>query len=240
MSSQSGSEQTGIEQEIVSDLFADFARGALDRGTELLIETCAALKPDVAEAIQDYETVGGTLLETIEPAPLKPGALEAVLSMIGAEEAPAPDPRPQAAASEEVMKWRADLERLPTSLRHHAEAGLEQSSWKFMGRGIRSLDLSFLDPDSSGSIELYRIEPGCAVPRHGHEGNELTLVVTGAFRDEHGRYGPGDIAAGGEDITHQPVAEPGEICLALAVTNAPLKMTGALGLMQRIFGGSKS
>ena len=138
--------------------------------------------------------------------------------------------------SRQTAKWEADLEKLPQPLRQCAEEGLDRSSWRLMGRGIRGLDLSFLDPDRKGKIELYRIEPGCAVPRHGHEGNELTLVVTGAFRDEGGRYGPGDIAAGGEDVTHQPVAEKGETCLALAVTNAPLKMTGALGLVQRLLG----
>lgn len=241
MSNPSGSPQTGTEQEIVDDLFADFARGALDPGTELLVETCAALKSDVAGSINDYEAVGGTLLESIEPAPLKPGALEAVLSMVGEEDdASVDEPGPDARVSAGTAKWRKDLDMLPLSLRRHAEEGLARSRWKFRGRGIRSLDLTFLDPDRSGSIELYRIEPGCAVPRHGHEGDELTLVVTGAFQDEQGRYGPGDIAAGSEDITHKPVAEPGEVCLALAVTNAPLKMKGALGLVQRIISGSKS
>ena len=218
----------------MEDLLADFARGALDRGTELLVETCAAIKSDVADAVADFETVGGSLLESIEPVAMKEGALDAVMALIDQEPAPATT-TPQAASAQ---KWRDDLDKLPQPLRHHAEEGLQKASWRMLGRGIRGLDLSFLDPDRSGKIELYRIEPGCAVPRHGHEGGELTLVITGAFKDETGRYGPGDIAAGGEDITHQPVAEAGETCLALAVTNAPLKMTGALGLVQRLLGGS--
>ena len=217
----------------MEDLLSDFARGALDRGTELLVETCAAIKSDVAGVVADYETVGGALLESIEPVAMTEGALDAVLAAIDQE--PAQDDKTNSATASQ--KWRGDLDKLPQPLRHHAEEGLQTSSWRLLGRGIRGLDLSFLDPDRSGKIELYRIEPGCSVPRHGHEGGELTLVVSGAFKDETGRYGPGDIAAGGEDVTHQPIAEPGETCLALAVTNAPLKLTGALGLVQRLLGG---
>ena len=224
-----------MTNEAVDELLVDFARGALDRGTELLVETCAAIKVGVAAEVADYEVIGGSLLEAIEPAPLGEGALDAVLALIDKDEG-APVSSKVKSPSVKAAKWEQDLAKLPQPLRQCAEEGLDRSSWRLMGRGIRGLDLSFLDPDRKGKIELYRIEPGCSVPRHGHEGNELTLVISGAFRDESGRYGPGDIAAGGEDVTHQPVAETGETCLALAVTNAPLKMTGALGLVQRILG----
>ena len=224
-----------MTNEAVEDLLTDFARGALDPGTELLVETCAAIKTDVAAEVADYEVIGGSLLESIEPAALKDGALDSVLALIDQDEA-APASSDVHPPSPKTAKWEHDLAKLPQPLRQCAEEGLGRSSWRLMGRGIRGLDLSFLDPDRKGTIELYRIEPGCSVPRHGHEGNELTLVISGAFRDENGRYGPGDIAAGGEDVMHQPVAETGEVCLALAVTNAPLKMTGALGLVQRILG----
>ncbi len=225
-----------MTNEAIDDLLTDFARGALDRGTELLVETCAAIKTDVAATVADYEVVGGSLLESIEPAPMNEGALDTVLALIEQDEVSAASEPKSMTSPSKAAKWEADLAKLPQPLRQCAEEGLERSSWRLMGRGIRGLDLSFLDPDRTGKIELYRIEPGCSVPRHGHEGNELTLVITGAFRDEGGRYGPGDIAAGGEDVTHQPVAETGETCLALAVTNAPLKMTGALGLVQRLLG----
>ncbi len=234
MSSQAGLDNLDPQNEAVDDLLTDFARGALDRGTELLVETCAAIKSDVAHTVADYEAVGGALLESIEPAPMKEGALDAVMALI--DEAPSTTAAEPGKPTLSAPKWEADLAKLPDPLRGCAAEGLERGKWRMMGRGIRGLDLSFLDPDCKGKIELYRIEPGCAVPRHGHEGTELTLVITGAFRDEGGRYGPGDIAAGGANVTHQPVAEQGEVCLALAVTNAPLKMTGALGLVQRLLG----
>lgn len=224
--------QIETKDDTMDDLLADFARGALDRGTELLVETWSTLKDDVAQTVSDYEAVGGDLLETIEPTPLRAGALDAVLSLIDTE-GDAAQKSSNVPPSPNSTKWQDDLAKLPHPLREIAADGLTRAKWRVRGRGIRGLDLSFIDPDRSGAIELYRIEPGCAVPRHGHEGEELTLVITGAFRDDAGRHGPGDVALGGADITHQPVAEDGEVCLALAVTTAPLKMTGALGLVQR-------
>ena len=44
----------------------------------------------------------------------------------------------------------------------------------------------------------------------------------------------GDIAIGDESVTHRPIAEPGEVCFALAVTTAPLKFKGPLGVLQRV------
>ncbi|HYD98947.1 MAG TPA: ChrR family anti-sigma-E factor, partial [Alphaproteobacteria bacterium] len=73
---------------------------------------------------------------------------------------------------------------------------------------------------------LLRVHAGTAMPQHTHDGEELTLVLCGAFRDETGRYARGDLAVTDSEIDHQPVAEPGEACICLAVTDAPLRLTG--------------
>ncbi|MEM6850922.1 MAG: cupin domain-containing protein, partial [Pseudomonadota bacterium] len=82
-------------------------------------------------------------------------------------------------------------------------------------------------------VDLLRIQPGFGAPRHTHEGAEITLVVRGAFSDETGRYGPGDVSIASQAVTHRPIAEEGETCYALSVTDAPLAFTGALGWLQR-------
>ena len=66
------------------------------------------------------------------------------------------------------------------------------------------------------------------MPSHGHNGTELTMVLSGAFSDEGGRYGPGDIEIATEDDHHVPVAEPGADCICLAATDAPLRFKGLL------------
>jgi putative transcriptional regulator len=100
---------------------------------------------------------------------------------------------------------------------------------------LRSLALSIPGAAAAGEApQLLRIEPGYGAPRHGHGGVELTLVLEGAFRDETGVYGPGDLSVARLGVTHQPIALSGGTCLAYAVSHAPMRFTGVLGLAQRL------
>jgi putative transcriptional regulator len=100
--------------------------------------------------------------------------------------------------------------------------------------GAPSLNLMQTIGANRETMELVRIEPGKAIPTHAHEGTEYTLVLTGAFRDQHGVFGQGDLAISDARHTHRPVAEPGETCIALIVTTAALRFKGPLGLLQRV------
>ncbi|MEM9754924.1 MAG: cupin domain-containing protein, partial [Pseudomonadota bacterium] len=66
---------------------------------------------------------------------------------------------------------------------------------------------------------------------------EMTLVLQGAYRDEDGRYGRGDIEVAGEDVHHTPVAEDGDPCICLIATNAKLKFEGLLPRIAQPFIG---
>jgi putative transcriptional regulator len=101
--------------------------------------------------------------------------------------------------------------------------------WKRLGFGVRQ---SILHSDSSGSVRLLYIPGGEAVPEHGHRGIELTLVLQGAFHDETGRFGVGDVEIAADDLDHQPIAEKGAACICLAATGAPLRFRS---LVPRLF-----
>jgi putative transcriptional regulator len=79
------------------------------------------------------------------------------------------------------------------------------------------------------SVRLLAIEPGRRMPQHTHEGLELTLVLQGSFADATGRYAKGDVATADPSIDHQPQAGGNELCLCLAVEDAPLRLTGFSG-----------
>ena len=74
-----------------------------------------------------------------------------------------------------------------------------------------------------------RIKAGTAMPLHSHDGHELTLVLAGGFSDDDKHFLPGDVAVADASVNHRPVADPGEDCLCLAVTDAPLRLTGPFG-----------
>ncbi len=46
---------------------------------------------------------------------------------------------------------------------------------------------------------------------------------------EHGHFLRGDLAEADGSVDHRPIADPGEDCLYLAVTDAPLRLTGPVG-----------
>ena len=52
---------------------------------------------------------------------------------------------------------------------------------------------------------------------HRHVGEEFTVVLQGGYTDSTGNYGVGDFAVGPGPEQHEPIADPGEPCIALIV-----------------------
>ena len=223
------------------ELYAAYASGALSRPMRLLIEAQAAVDADVDRQRCEAEDVAGLMLETIEPAPVRAGALDELFAVIEAEEAglgeasvmtPGAGDQASQRAAQAAGQGLQELLDLPDAVRDQAlEAG---AAWQFAGPGVRSMELM---RDGSAKAELIRLEPGRGVPHHGHDGREFTLVLTGAFHDGRARYARGELCAADPATEHKPVAEEGEVCIALAVTDGPLAFTGPLGWVQRALGG---
>ena len=105
--------------------------------------------------------------------------------------------------------------------------------WKSLGMGVRQ---DILHAGKEGSVRLLYIPPGQAVPDHSHNGLELTLVLQGSFSDATGRFGVGDLEIADEDLEHTPVADPGDACICLAATDAPLRFRAIVPrLLQPLF-----
>ena len=84
---------------------------------------------------------------------------------------------------------------------------------------------------------LLRIAPGSKLPLHSHGGNELTMILDGAYDDMLGHFGPGDVADLDGEINHQPVTSPGVPCICVAATDAPLVFSGWFArTLQPLFG----
>lgn len=203
------------------------ATGALSPAVSRIMSAHAQLCPHCRTIMHDVETVGGSELASDAGVDVDPGALDKALAALNAE--------PQSQAMPEA------LSPLPAEVHDIVVAALANTAWYSGGPGLKILDLK-LPPTATGeTFQIFRIEPGYGPPKHTHGGQEFTLVLTGAFKDETGLYAKGDIAIGDESVTHRPIAEPGEVCFALAVTTAPLKFTGPLGVLQRVLNfGRKS
>jgi len=207
----------------VAALLHAAASGHLSPAVSRIVRAHARLCRTCAKAIADAEAVGGAAIDREEGAPLNAGALERALTAIAAEQVEAASgPFPES------------LAELPREIGDIVAPAMGKATWRFAGPGLRTLDLTLPESAAGETFQVLRIEPGYGPPSHTHGGREFTLVLTGAFKDEWGLYKPGDIAIGDETVTHRPVAEPGDVCFALAVTTAPLKFKGPLGILQRV------
>jgi putative transcriptional regulator len=113
---------------------------------------------------------------------------------------------------------------------------LDQIPWRKVLPGVAVRDLE-LPPGAAGHLRLVRISPGSALPEHGHGSCELSLVLRGAYRDQHGRYTIGDIADLDGTAIHRPVAEGAGPCLCLVAAETPVRYRSWLGSMwQRLAG----
>ena len=210
------------------DLLIGYAAGSLEEPVALVVATHLALCPRCRKEVERLEALGGVLLEEQEALSLGESSLAQVLSRLD-EAADAPEPsRPLPT----TPNFSAPDPCVPAPLRDYLGAGLEQLAW----RTRKGFDEAELLPEATGfRTRLMRIRPGTAMPAHTHQGSELTLVLAGGFSDELGHFLRGDLAEADPSVRHRPVADPGEDCICLAVTDAPLRLTGPVGRLLNPF-----
>jgi len=192
----------------------DYAAGAAPEPVALLVATHLAYCPACRAVHGKLEAVGGALLNEIAPAALSDGAWARVEALL--------DARPQPAATAAAA---SNDDGVPTPLRRYAPQGLAALRWSRIGL---STAVSALPCQASGGYKAWmlKIGPQRAFPHHAHRGEELLLVLKGSFDDETGHYGIGDVAIYDETVAHRPVASPEGECICLAVSSAPIRMTG--------------
>lgn len=206
-------------------LGAHYASGRLPAPMRLLIDAHAEINPAAKANVDQAEAVAAALLLNETPAAMRDDALQRALDAVLALETPQP-------AADDALA--DDLDALPEAVREAVRAA-PGAQWKFASPGIKIMTLL---RDGPAKAELLRISPGAGAPTHTHDGVELTLVLKGAFRAGDALFRSGEVCVAGPDDTHRPIAEPGAICIALAVTDAPLRFTGVLGALQKLFGQS--
>ncbi len=212
------------------ELLLDYASGALGEGWSLAIATHLALCPACRRTVAGLEALGGGMLMAAAPTPVSDDLLDAVMARV--DKVPEDEPAPAVAAAADTPDQPPVL---PQPLRDYVGGDVERIKWQRLGLGAYQMLIPTTEPATTA--RLLRIPAGRPVPEHSHRGTELTLVLSGAFSDATGRYARGDLQEADENLEHQPHAAPGEDCLCLAVTDAPLRFSSfAARLVQPLLG----
>lgn len=216
------------------DVFANRLQHAPDAGLKLLASAAAAVRDDRPLPNED---LAGLFLDDEAPMDFAANGADAALARIdalGDLDARRPAPTSDNRAANGAARTLNELLDLPDPVREAAfEAIMGGKNFGFAGFGIKRLSIPM---DGPGKVDLLRIEPGAGVATHDHEGEEFTLVLTGAFNDGHQTYGPGDINVGVPGFKHEPKALPGDVCYALAVSYGSAAFEGPIGVLQKLTG----
>ncbi len=207
-----------------------YATGQLSEGFSLVVAAHMAWCPSCAEAAMAAETVGGVLLSQVSPAECSDTLLVRTLQAL--------DRRPAATAPRHTVRAGgaalAEL-KLPQPLQGYLDA-LRGARWRRLGPGIDQICL-ISRTAGGGTVRMLRAKPGVKLPRHGHAGSELSLILAGAYDDEFGRFERGDVSDLDQEVKHEPRSDEREGCVCLIATDRPVRFEGLLArLFQPIIG----
>jgi putative transcriptional regulator len=207
-----------------------YASGDLDEAFAVIVASHLVMCDVCRHAVRDAEVIGGQLLEVGEKAELSEDAFGHLMHKLDEGERRALATRPEA------IRPQVQDSDVPSPLQRFVGPALDDVAWTIIAPGVRRHAISLSSPTKS-SLYMLHIAPGKSMPEHGHGGAEMTLILSGAYRDEFGRFGPGDIADLDEHVEHQPRVEHGEPCICLVATEAPTRFKGFFGrLLQPLVG----
>ena len=192
------------------ELLLAYASGAADEAVALLVASHIALCADCRTIVRGAEAAGGSVLSTAPPVALSQSAYQAVLARLD---------EPAAA----ILRSANLSSAVPAPLQTYVGADYETIPWRRITDGLAHYPIA---TKGGTRARLIRAAPGAAVATHTHRGEEWTLVLTGSFSDATGQYRAGDVQSTTPQVSHEPTADAGPVCINLAVTDAPLIFSG--------------
>jgi putative transcriptional regulator len=177
-----------ITRHLDDSTLLSFAAGSLPASLAVLAAAHVAICPRCRDEMAVMELVGGALLGDLPGAAMR-GPVPAVPEV----ERPRPAAAPPPVAAGEV----------PAPLARLVGDSLDAIRWRWVSPGSWLRRVPFA---GGGQLHLFKCSPNVALPEHGHEGSELTLLLRGTLSDSTGVYRAGDICDLDETIEHTPLA----------------------------------
>lgn len=207
-----------ISHHIPDHMVRAYVAGTLNPAFSLVVATHVSMCDECRSRLESEEAMGGAVLDGLAPkSEIEVDLLASVLDRLD-------EPAPEEAPNEAMGIYPGPL---TTALNG------KDPRWRSLGSGIRQM---IIHSDEEGSARLLYIPAGKAVPDHGHNGEELTLVLQGSFSDHTGRFARGDVEVADDDIDHTPIAGAEADCICLAATDNPIRFHSLIPrLLQPLF-----
>jgi putative transcriptional regulator len=207
------------------EMLLAYAAGNLGEAESVLMATHLSLCPTCRARVLTAETVGGVLLDDIAPEPISGASLTAILDKLDVPQSTAP-----ASPTSAIPEGSAVF---PQPLRDYVVGGLDTLRWGWVQPGVKFAEL--LIDETGARMGLMRSKPGASITPHGHCGDELTLVLSGGYRDAGIGYRRGDVQAVDESVTHELVTDQDGECLSLVMIRGQIKPTRLIAKIVRHF-----
>ncbi len=207
---------TSIHHHLNEAILMAYSAGTLPEAFNLMVASHISLCDECRARVEAFDAVGGAILDEgpMETVALSDDALAATMALIAGG---AVDTAPKRTTNPNRI--------LPAPLQDYIGGDLDSIKWRPVGMGVKQ---AILPTSKDASARLLFIPAGAAMPDHGHHGIEMTMVLQGAFIDEGERFARGDVEIADSDLDHTPVADIGEDCICLAVTDGPLQFKSLL------------
>jgi putative transcriptional regulator len=201
-------------------LLGSYAAGSLSVPLHALVASHLAIKADNRGFVNSMEHLAADVAFDAMPGSLsdldRSRRLDAVFCLDAA-----PDDEPE-----------SGFLFVPAPLAAYLGKPYESLEWRSVMPGLKQVEF---EAAPGCEAQMLWIKAGRTMPSHTHPGMEATLVLKGSFSDVMGHYSRGDLAVVDSDTDHKPVAGQDEDCICFAVSEGPVRLTGAFArLFQKL------
>jgi putative transcriptional regulator len=211
-----------IKNHPADELLASYSAASLPLSQALCISVHLEHCGECTEKLRRLNQVGSELMHQLKPSPPSSGLKDKLIDQLDS-------------IADDALADRHghDNASVPRGLHQFIRTGYEKISWKRISRDIQSHELC--RDQNNAKVELLRLKPGGTANAHTHMGDEYTVILEGSFSDEAGLYHKGDFLVRDASHRHTPVATQDRECICLAVTEAPIQLTGFFGRLLNPF-----
>lgn len=220
------------------EMLTDYAAGSLSLTHSMSIATHIEQCQECQQQIRKLTTLGAQLFtqtatEDANIVDLKASFFDKLRELDRSEDMSSPvkeqghrDQSTGPMASEESLpSWEQDYQ-VPKSLRQFVPFGYDKLKWMSLSPSVKIATLC--QEEGGAQVALTRIKAGASIPTHTHTGDEITLVLEGAFSDKSGIYRRGDFITRDASHKHKPMVTKDAECICLTVLDSPIEFTGWL------------